>query len=233
MQDGFKGFSPQSLAFLSRVREENSKEWFDAHRADYKMALLAPFRELVEALGPSMLLIDDMFEIRPAVGKTLSRIHRDTRFSNDKSRYRSTMWLAFKRYKKDWTDAPAYFFELHPDGWRFGLGYYSATRDTMDLFRQAIRDDPEHFLAVADCLGSTFELEGTRYKRPLIKDQEPRLAQWYNCKSFAAIANRTDMGTAFGEELASTLMQGFNQLAPLYRYLMTVEAMKREAKHAP
>jgi len=230
MEDGFKGFTPDSLTFLSRVRQENSKEWFDAHRGDYEATLRAPFQALVTALSTRMLLIDDMFETRPAVGKTLSRIHRDTRFSNDKSRYRSNMWLTFKRYNKDWTDAPTYFFELFPDGWRFGLGYYSASRDTMDLFRQTMRDDPERFLAMADCLEPTFALEGERYKRPLIKGQPEALARWHDRKSFAAIASRSDMGTAFSPELATTLILGFEQLAPLYRYLMEIEARKREAR---
>jgi uncharacterized protein (TIGR02453 family) len=228
MTDGFHGFSPQSLTFLSQVRQENSKEWFDAHRAIYESSLRTPFQALVEALSTPMLLIDDMFEIRPAVGKTLSRIHRDTRFSNDKSRYRSNMWLTFKRYKKDWTDAPVYFFELFPDGWRFGLGYYAASRDTMTLFRQVMLENPQRFLDVAACLGTTFELEGERYKRPLIKDQPESLAHWYNRKSFAAIASRTDMGTAFSDELVETLTRGFSQLAPLYHYLMQIETMKRE-----
>jgi uncharacterized protein (TIGR02453 family) len=229
MAGGFNGFSAESLTFLSRVRQENSKEWFDAHRSDYVSTLLEPFQALVDALCLPMLQIDEMFETRPATGKTLSRIHRDTRFSNDKSRYRSNMWLTFKRYRKDWTDAPAYFFELFPDGWRFGLGYYSASRETMALFRQTLRDNPERFLDVAACLGPTFALEGERYKRPLIKDQPEELARWYNCKSFAAIADRTDMGTLFSEELVSTLTQGFLRLAPLYHYLMQIEAMKRAA----
>ncbi|MBV8049137.1 MAG: DUF2461 domain-containing protein [Paludibacterium sp.] len=229
MTVGFQGFVPRSLTFLSQVRQENSKEWFDAHRAEYETTLLEPFRALVDELGIAMLAIDDLFEIRPAIGKTLSRIHRDTRFSHDKSRYRSNMWLTFKRYRKDWTDAPTYFFELYPDGWRFGLGYYSASRDTMTLFRQTMRDNPERFLKVASCLGTTFDVEGERYKRPLIKDQPEALARWYNCKSFAAIANRTDMGTAFSGELVTTLTQGFMQLAPLYHYLMHIEAMKRAA----
>jgi uncharacterized protein (TIGR02453 family) len=232
METGFNGFSVQSLQFLTQVRQENSKEWFDAHRADYEASLRAPFQALVAALSTSMLLIDDLFEIRPVIGKTLSRIHRDTRFSHDKTRYRSNMWLTFKRYRQDWTDAPAYFFELYPDGWRFGLGYYSASRDTMELVRQSIREQPQRFLVVADCLGTRFELAGERYKRPLIKDQPEELARWYNCKSFAALANRSDIGTLFSDELVSTLTQGFNQLAPLYHFLMQIETMKRAAQQS-
>jgi uncharacterized protein (TIGR02453 family) len=229
MQGSFNGFSSQSLQFLTQVRQENSKEWFDAHRDIYDQTLREPFQALVETLTTPMLLIDDLFEVRPMVGKTISRIYRDTRFSRDKSRYRSNMWLMFKRYKKDWIDAPSYFFELHADGWRFGLGYYSATRTTMALFRQSVQQDPSRFLEVANCLGSTFELHGERYKRSQIKGQAEALAHWCDRKSFAVIADRHDMSTAFDRGLATKLAQGFDQLAPLYHYLMRIEAEKRAA----
>ncbi|MEI7350704.1 DUF2461 domain-containing protein, partial [Pectobacterium parmentieri] len=173
MATQFTGFSQAGLTFLQQVRQNNDKAWFDEHRSIYDEQLVAPFRTLVDELSLTMLQIDDHFETRPAIGKTLSRIHRDTRFSHDKSRYRSHMWLTFKRTRKDWTDAPVYFFEITPDTWRYGLGYYSATRNTMDLFRQTLRGNSPQFLEVASCLGNAFTLEGDSYKRPLVKDQEP------------------------------------------------------------
>ncbi|WP_113626899.1 DUF2461 domain-containing protein [Pectobacterium peruviense] len=232
MATRFTGFSQVGLTFLQQVRQYNDKAWFDEHRAVYDEQLVAPFRTLVDELSLTMLQIDDHFETRPAIGKTLSRIHRDTRFSHDKSRYRSHMWLTFKRTRKDWTDAPVYFFEITPDTWRYGLGYYSATRNTMDLFRQTLRGNSPQFLEVASCLGNTFTLEGESYKRPLIKDQEPELANWYNRKSFAAICTRQDMEALFSGDLVAILSQGFTQLEPLYHYLMNIETMKKAAQEA-
>lgn len=77
----FTGFDPQGLLFLRDVRQNNSKEWFDENRSIYDNLLVKPFRSLVSELALPMLQIDDQFETRPAIGKTLSRIHRDTRFS--------------------------------------------------------------------------------------------------------------------------------------------------------
>lgn len=225
MTTAFNGFSQQGLTFLQEVRQYNSKEWFEEHRSDYEATLLTPFRALVESLGITMLHIDELFETRPT--KTLSRIHRDTRFSRDKSRYRSNMWLTFKRHRKNWTDAPTYFFEIRPDSWHYGLGYYSASRPTMALFRQTLLEDPPRFLKVAECLGDEFVLEGESYRRPLIKDQPAALAHWYNRKSFAAMAIRQDMSALFNGELVTVLAEGFTRLEPLYRYLMDIETMKR------
>ncbi|MCG8710898.1 DUF2461 domain-containing protein [Brenneria sp. 4F2] len=230
MATHFNGFSQQGLTFLQQVRQQNDKGWFDEHRQVYDEQLLAPFRALVETLSPTMLPIDDRFETRPAIGKTLSRIHRDTRFSHDKSRYRSQMWLTFKRTRKDWTDAPSYFFEIAPDFWRYGLGYYSATRNTMELFRQTLRGNPQRFAEAAGCLRDTFVLEGESYKRPLIKNLPDELADWYNRKSFAAICTSQDMEPLFSADLAATLARGFTQLEPLYQYLINIEAMKKAAQ---
>ncbi|RNM08524.1 DUF2461 domain-containing protein [Dickeya undicola] len=230
MATGFNGFSPQTLTFLQQVRQQDSKEWFETHRQEYDDRLLTPFRALVESLSIPMLQIDDHFETKPAVGKTLSRIHRDTRFSHDKSRYRDKMWFTFKRTHKDWTDAPVYFFELTPTDWSYGMGYYSASRTTMELFRQTLRDNPQGFLDIASCLGREFALVGESYKRPLIKGQEEALAHWYNRKSFAVMTTRQDQEPLFSGELASLLAKGFTRLEPLYHYLMKIEAMKKAAE---
>ncbi|GKX53610.1 hypothetical protein SOASR029_39190 [Budvicia aquatica] len=224
---GFSGFNQQALTFLQDVRIQNSKDWFDEHRSIYDDQILTPFRLLVDDLSQSMLMIDPEFETRPAIGKTLSRIHRDTRFSHDKSRYRSHMWLTFKRHSKDWKDAPVYFFEIAPDFYRYGLGYYSASKSTMDLFRQLINRDEKAFLKVASCCKSPFELVGESYKRPLVKEQAAKLADWYNRKSFAVMHTSRDMEMVFDNGLITHLEKGFKQLAPLYDYLMRVEQLKR------
>lgn len=70
------------------------------------------------------------------------------------------MWLTFKRPSKDWKDAPVYFFELGPDMLRYGLGYYSANKPTMDLFRHTLQRQPQQFLAAAACCRPPFELVG-------------------------------------------------------------------------
>lgn len=224
MAQGFKGFSQQGLNFLPEVVKLNDKTWFDEHREVYDNGLLLPFRQLVEALTPTMLLIDDSFEIRPSVGKTISRIHRDTRFSHDKSRYRSRLWLTFKRLSKDWKESPAYFFEISPDSYRYGLGYYSAPKQKMDLFRDQIMQDTKAFEKVIKCCKAPFELVGESYKRSLNKTLPPPIANWYNRKNFAVMVTSYQVENLFDKTLTHELSQAFTKLIPLYHYLMKIEA---------
>lgn len=219
----FIGLKPDALNFLQLLSQNNNKEWFSANRVTWDQGLVAPLRQLVETLAPDMLLIDDLLEVRPAVGKTLSRIHRDTRFSHDKSPYRSNVWIAFKRPRKSLSDSPTFFFEIMPDSWRYGMGYYSASRTTMTRFRDHIADNPRSFLATVADIRTGFSLEGESYKRPLIIGQTPELADWYNKKTFALIDERRDMAALYSAELVDILREAFWRLAPLYQLLVKLQ----------
>lgn len=223
----FQGFSQAGLNFLQDVWINNSKSWFEQHRAIYDNELIKPFRLLVTQLADEMLKIDSQFEIRPAIGKTISRIHRDTRFSKDKSLYRNRLWLTFKRPNRDWKEAPAYFFELSSDGYRYGLGYYRASKPMMDLFREQILNDSGQFLQTIRCVKKPFELVGESYKRPLIKEQDAKIATWYNRKNLAVMATENNVQDVFNADLAKKLSRGFKSLLPLYDYLMFLEEFRK------
>src|SRR5512136_483578 len=127
-RDGqFQGFSRATFTFLRDLGRHNDKAWFEAHRTIYEQHVLQPLRDLVSDLADPMLGIDLSFEVEPAVGKTISRIFRDTRFSKDKSPFRDCMWIVFKRSGKDWARyIPGYFLEITPVSYRYGLGLYDA-----------------------------------------------------------------------------------------------------------
>ncbi|SHO44330.1 Conserved hypothetical protein [Anaerocolumna xylanovorans DSM 12503] len=80
--------------------------------------------------------IDSEFELLPMVDKAISRIYRDTRFSKDKSLYKDRMWITFKKSGKDKCDYPAYFLEITPYVYRYGMVFFSATPKSMDAVRE-------------------------------------------------------------------------------------------------
>ena len=196
-RDGFSGFSPHTIRFLRDLSLHNDKTWFEQNRGDYEKYVLSPMRSLVTALSGPMLAIDPYLETSPSVGKTISRIFRDTRFSSDKSPFRSNVWMTFKRPAKRWQDAPAFFFEITPASNRYGMGFYSASKETMDRFRQSIDADP---------------------------DKPNELLEWYQRKNLYLVCNRPIDDRLFQTSLADDLCEGFGTLAELYRYLLELRA---------
>ncbi|MFH1176569.1 MAG: DUF2461 domain-containing protein [Acidobacteriota bacterium] len=228
---GFRGFTPTTLEFLAEVKRRDSRDWFEAHRPVYEEHVLGPCRELVAALAELMVDIDAGFDVSPLIGATISRLRRDTRFSRDPSLYRDHVWLAFRRRREDWQDAPAYFFEISPTGWRYGMGYYQASRRTMDGLRRRIDRDPARFVAtIAFCReGGGIELVGERYRRPLPCDHGPEVDAFYQCKSFYLVGNRGVDELLFSPDLATELEGAFHALAPLYRFLLEVSLERAPA----
>jgi uncharacterized protein (TIGR02453 family) len=220
----FKGFTPEALQFLRDVKSNNSKEWYDQHKPDYRNYLLHPFQDLVADLSASLIAIDPLIVTIPAVDKTLSRIYRDTRFSQDKTRYRDAMWLAFKRSIKEWAQTPVFYFEITPDWYRYGMGFYSALPATMARFRQKIDANPRAFLRAVSFYGPSkpFMLEGDKYKRLIKSDHPAVILDWYQRKNFYLTCQKSADDRLFSPMLADDLLEGFAMMAPLYQYLWQI-----------
>lgn len=222
----FEGFCPETLKFLRDLQVNNNKSWFEKHRQDYEEYALAPLRNLVTDLGEFMLTIDPCFEINPAVNKTISRIYRDTRFSKDKSPFRSTVWFTFKNQNKDWTTrVSGYFFELSVDSYRYGMGFYNAAPELMGRFREMIDENPKEFLKAISFFENqkTFVLEGDKYKRIIDKTKPEKIQNWYQRRNMYLVCNRKIDKTLYSYKLADDLASSFKMIAPLYHYLQKVK----------
>ncbi len=216
----FEGFYPETQEFLLGIRANNQKTWFEAHKSDYENYVVAPLKALSSALTDPMEAIDPHFAIGP---RSVSRIYRDARFSADKSPYKTSMWVSFKRPSKEWTTAPAYYFEITPDDYRYGMGFYAATPDAMRRFRESIDASPQKFKkVVAFFEKGTWELEGDFYKKTFDSGKPPEINRWYQRKSFYLVRNRKPDKTLLSPKLAEEMTDAFIELAPLYHYLMSV-----------
>jgi uncharacterized protein (TIGR02453 family) len=224
MDDSFSGFYPESLGYFESLAANNNKLWFEDHRDDFEQYLMEPLKSLVSDLAGAMLAVDPELVTTPAVDKTISRIYRDTRFSRNKSPYKTCLWITFKRRNPDWKTAPCFFLEISADGYRYGMGFYSATRETMDNLRRFIEAKPAEFRKVMAALGKqdTFTLEGDRYKRPLNPILPDDLQQWHSRKNIYFICQRPVDGRLFTRGICDDLREGFGLLKPLYELLWRV-----------
>lgn len=218
----FTGFTPETIAFLTELAANNNKAWVETQRERYQREVVTPFRALVADLAGAMLSLDDQFVTVPAIGKTISRLHRDTRFSRDKSPYRSNVWLVFRRPATAWKSAPCFYFELFPDGYRFGMGFYEAERETMARLRTQIAAQPAAFRRTIAGLDKLFTVEGERYRRPPGPELPVDLRSWGEWKSFYLICSRPLDGRLYDAGLAEELRAAFTVCAPLYRLLWQV-----------
>lgn len=118
----FQGFSTGLFQFLSALVENNNKDWFDAHRSEYKSQVLDPIRSFVTDLGPILRMLNEEFEVEPRVGRTISRINNDLRLHTNRASYRPVIHVAFPRRGKKLSSEALLYIAISGHG--LSVGFY-------------------------------------------------------------------------------------------------------------
>ncbi len=216
-------FSQKTLDFLAENQMQNSKSWFAEHKENYQEYVLNPLAELVVGLSDTIKSIDESLICEPKVGKCISRIYRDTRYSHDKSIYRDIMWVVFTTKRQLSGGPPGYFFELSPRGFRYGCGFCQADRITMENLRRLVLENSKEFQSALSAFEnqSVFAIEGELYKRDRFPDAPEHLKTWLNRKEVGLIHNSTDFPLLFSDQLIPKLSAEFLSVAPVFKFLQT------------
>ncbi len=219
----FEGIPKGMQSFMVELRERNEKSWYEAHKPEYKRLVKDPFGELAVELGKTARNIDDRILVEPR--RCVSRPRRDTRFTHDKSLYRSNVWISFKPALDRW-DIPLFFFEVFPDYFQYGLAFMDMSPSFMRKFRDYIADCPNDFKkAVKEANDGGLTVTGQRYKKP--KEGAPSgLEDWYTYKNFYLVAHRTDNGILQTRDFIPDVEKAFEASAHFYQILMEVADSK-------
>lgn len=216
-------FSQKTLDFLTDLSQNNNRDWFAEHKADYQRLVQEPTRQLAAALQREMEDFDPFLQTDPK--RVCSRIYRDTRFSNDKTPYKTTSYLIYRRPLEDKVGVPGWFFEINAHGYCYGMGAFNTCAKVMANFRILIEEDPERFLSIINCINSRrFKLFSEEYKRPLVNELPPKIQPYYQSKNFYLMCEKSPDKTLFSDKLSSLISDGFMQLKPLYDFLWQAKA---------
>ena len=114
---------------------------------------------------------------------------------------------------------PALYFELAPNFFSYGCGYWDASSSTMAKLRRRIETNPKKLEKIVRKLNkSRFKLTSEAFKRPK-GDVGKLLNPWYNAKNIAVGYEDNPEGVLFTPELKDEVLAGFRELMPLYLYL--------------
>ena len=140
----FAGFSPDLLDFLGVLRRNNSREWFTGHRDQYEHVLLDPARAFVEAMGELLSRLGTGIHAEPKVHGSILAFNRDTRFSADKTPYKTHLDLWFWHGSGEGSnrERPGYFMRVDDQQLILGAGMHGFSAEgALDRYRQAVLDE--------------------------------------------------------------------------------------------
>ncbi len=140
----FEGFRPEAIQFIADLASNNDRAWFQPRKAEYERLVREPFERLVEALADRFT--DRSMPLEADSRRSIFRIHRDTRFSKDKSPYKTHQAARFT-----WTGDGAMasqahgaggYFHFEPGEMYLGGGMFMPDRPLLEAWRRRVVGDP-------------------------------------------------------------------------------------------
>ncbi|MGA9117824.1 MAG: DUF2461 domain-containing protein [Bacteroidota bacterium] len=143
----FDGFPKEGIAFLQRLKKNNNRPWFQKHKQEYEENVRFPMQCLISTLAGSMA--EDAPELVFDPKRSIFRIYRDTRFSKNKTPYKTNIAASFQiKGKKSPTEMPGLYLGIEPGEIFVGGGLYMPTGSQLKSIRATLAARPEEFLAI-------------------------------------------------------------------------------------
>ncbi len=205
--------SAETCTFLRDLKANNTREWFQANKPAYEAALKAPSAAFADAMAAALEAACG----EPCTPKVF-RIHRDVRFSKDKTPYNAHLHISFAPEGKP----PAWMFGLEPDRLVLGVGTFQFDKAELDAYRARI-DGPDG-AALAETLAK-LQADGVRLSDPDLKRvpapypaDHPR-GDLLRHKGLAAWIDDLDQSQAFADQGPARCTAALVRLKPVFDWL--------------
>jgi uncharacterized protein (TIGR02453 family) len=185
--------TPRLFAFLKDLKKNNDRAWFEKNRDRYENDVKEPLRQFILDFAKPLGKISPRFRSDPR--KSMFRIHRDVRFSKDKSPYKTNAALHFRHERAADAHTPGFYLHLEPGGVFGGFGIWRPDTQAQLAIREAIVDDPTRWKRIvgAKKFRDRLEVQGDSLKRPPRGfDPEHPLIENLKRKDFVSVASFTE-----------------------------------------
>jgi uncharacterized protein (TIGR02453 family) len=218
----FSAFRPDLLTFLDELAANNNRAWFNANKERYEAVVREPCLDFIAAMAEPLGEFAPRFPPWPKkTGGSLMRVYRDTRFSRDKTPYKTNVGIQFRHEMGRDVHAPGFYFHIDRDQVFLGAGAWRPAPDALAAIRKRIDERPTDWRRARDDrdFRQHFELAGDTLKRaPRGFDRDHALMDDIRRKDFIAIAylSHDDLHRP---GLIGRVGRTYRHAAPLMRFL--------------
>jgi uncharacterized protein (TIGR02453 family) len=225
----FSGFHKKALPFLKKIRANNNKEWFLAHKSEYETYILNPSRDFVVEMGEHLQALVPTINAEPKINKSLYRIYRDTRrMGANKMPIKERIGVIFWQGNNKRMQSSAFYMHFSPDELMVAVGVRWFEKPMLDAFREYIKDDNKrqelwNILQNIKAMekGYTHLEKGyKRYPRGFNADMSNADLSLY--KGMATFKTLDPQLIIEGEKLIETLYEIYEDMLPLQEFMYEV-----------
>lgn len=160
--------TPALFSFLKDLKQNNDKAWFAENKERYESTVREPLLKFIADFAPYLAKVSLHYQADPRkVGGSLFRIHRDIRFSPDKTPYKTHAGIQFRHESGKDVHAPGFYLHLEPGNVFTAIGVWQPDSETLGKIRDAIVAHPTRWqnIFTDEKFAATFKLEGDRLKK--------------------------------------------------------------------
>lgn len=229
--DSFSGFPKEGIQFLTDLADNNNREWFQANKTLFQEKLQKPAQQFVVTLGMRLQEISNglQYDTRINGSGSLMRIYRDTRFSKDKTPYKTNISMSFWEGAGKKMANPGFFIRFEPGGGGIYVGQHVFDKVKLKAYREAVVDEEmgselEEALAKVKASGD-YEVGGEHYKRvPRGYDADHPRANYLKYNGLWALnTNPFTKSDLYTPELVDICFAHCLQMDPIQRWLVKLD----------
>lgn len=223
----FNGFSQETMKFFLALKQNNTREWFSQHKQTFEEEVMEPAKAFVDAMGERLQELAPNIIAVPQVNRSIFRIYRDTRFSPDKTPYKTHLGIFFWEGSRPKMECPGFYFHLEPPNLMLGGGIYMFPKTILEHYRHAVVH-PEYGAELMDIIQKIerkdgYNLGGKHYRRiPVGFDPSHPNADLLLYNGLHAGIEENIPAQLFNHRLLDYCMEKFTPLVELHRWLVSL-----------
>jgi uncharacterized protein (TIGR02453 family) len=210
----------ETLAFLRALKRNNRREWFQPRKEQFEADVRAPMLAVVARLADDLRTFAPEIVVDPKTA--MYRIYRDTRFSENKTPYKTHVAAVFPWRGLAKHEGAGLYFHVSPDEVWMGGGMYAPQTAQLQAVREHIAANVSRLRAIVESPGfrrQVGSLDGEQLQRvPHGFPKDHRAAAYLKYRQFLA-GRELPAAFACSPRFYSTLVAVFRQVAPLARFL--------------
>jgi uncharacterized protein (TIGR02453 family) len=215
-------FTKGTFDFLTDLEANNNRAWFTDNKARYESSIKEPALDFIEDFAAPLEKISKHFVADPSLqGGSLFRIHRDTRFSKDKTPYKTNTGLHFRHFMAKDAHAPGFYLHIQPGECFMGVGLWRPETKVAYAIREHIDENQAAWKKATRSKRFTdvYQLGGDSLVRPPkgFDDDHP-LIDDLKRKDFIA-STRLSQKTITSADFMQTYTDNCKRAAPLMKFL--------------
>ena len=220
----FTGFSRDMVPFYRELVENNNKAWFEANRERFEKNVLEPARQYIEAMGLRLRELAPEVNAIPKVNKSLFKIHRDTRFSRDKTPFKDHLGIWMWEGSGHRMANSGFYFHIDRFELILGVGMHHFPDTLLQAYRDSVmhaRYGPELREAIKTITRDPeIQVHGLHYKRvPRGYPADHPLADLLRHKGVYASMRQPHPEILYSAEFIEYSFSWFKKMLPLHLWM--------------